>query len=417
MPNVLIVSIDYWPEETGIGPYSTGLAEYLARSGHEVTVVAGMPHYPQWEVAPAYRGHRRLEESRNGVRILRRHHYVPRRQSAIRRAAYEATWLIHAGVIRAVPTPDIVLGVVPSLSGGMIARIAAARARAAYGVIVQDLVSAAATQSGIPGGRAVAALTLRAESWALQRATVVAPVADAFRPSLAAIGVPPDRIAVLPNWSHLPESVANRDEMRRRLGWRPDEWVVLHSGNMGLKQGLDQVLEAGRMADRQNLPIRFVLMGDGNQREALVDRSRDVGRLEFRAFVPESELADVLGAADVLLLSERASVVDMSLPSKLTAYFAAGRPVVAAVNDDGASAQEVRRAGAGVTTPAGDPASLLRAIMSVRDRSDRGSAFGDAGRRYAQTSLSEGATFERLDAIVERILDRTRARRKMSTGG
>ena len=81
---------------------------------------------------------------------------------------------------------------------------------------------------------------------------------------------------------------------------------------MGLKQGLEQVLAAARMADRQDLPIRYVLMGDGSQRQALVDRSRDIGRLEFLPFRRKSELADILGAADVLLLSERASVVDMS---------------------------------------------------------------------------------------------------------
>jgi colanic acid biosynthesis glycosyl transferase WcaI len=97
MPTVLLVSIDYWPEETGIGPYSTGLAEHLAAVGHDVTVLAGMPHYPQWRVAPNYRGKWRLREERNGVHILRRRHYIPGRQSALRRAAYEATWLIHAG--------------------------------------------------------------------------------------------------------------------------------------------------------------------------------------------------------------------------------------------------------------------------------------------------------------------------------
>jgi colanic acid biosynthesis glycosyl transferase WcaI len=412
MATILLASIDYWPEETGIGPYSTGLAEHLASRGHEVTVLAGMPHYPEWQVAPAYRGRRRLEEMHQGVRIVRRSHHVPRRQSAIRRAAYEATWLVHAGSTLPGRTPDAILGVIPSLSGGVIARLAAARARAGYGVIVQDLVSAAATQSGIRGGRAVAATTRRLESWLLARAAVVAPVAEAFRPGLASLGVPTERIIVLPNWSHLADPTTDRDEVRRRLGWEPDVWVTLHAGNMGLKQDLDQVLEAGRIADREALPVRLVLMGDGSQRGPLVDRAAGIDRVEFRPFVPAEELPDVLAAADVLLLSERASVRDMSLPSKLTSYFAAGRPVVAAVRQDGASASEVGRAGAGVTTPAGDAAALLRAIMSVRDRSDRGRAFGDAGRRYAQATLGETASFDRADAIVERLLERTRSLRR-----
>ncbi|MEO8437420.1 MAG: glycosyltransferase [Chloroflexota bacterium] len=413
MPTILLVSIDYWPEETGIAPYSTGLAEHLASAGHDVTVLAGMPHYPQWRVAEGYQGRWRLTETRNGVRIVRRRHYVPGHQSAIRRAMYEATWLAHAGVARPGLVPDAVLGVIPSLSGGLIARVASARWKAAYGVIVQDLVSAAAAQSGIEGGRSVASLTRRIETWSLARATVVAPVAEAFRPALSSMGIDDQRIAVLPNWSHLAVATDDRAAVRERLGWAPDAWVALHAGNMGLKQGLEQVLDAARLADRDDAPVQFVLMGDGSQRERLAELATGIDRLGFHPFVPTADLPDVLAAADVLILSERPSVVDMSMPSKLTSYFAAGRPVVAAVHPDGASAGEVEGARAGVMTPAGDAGSLLHAIMSLRKRADRGRALGDAGRRYAQATLGAAASFDRADRIVARLVEATAARRRM----
>ena len=99
----------------------------------------------------------------------------------------------------------------------------------------------------------MAAATRRIESWALTRATIVAPVAEAFRPGLVALGVPTERVVVLPNWTHLADATADRAEVRQRLGWPADEWVALHAGNMGLKQDLDQVLEAGRIADRERL--------------------------------------------------------------------------------------------------------------------------------------------------------------------
>jgi len=415
--NVLLVSIDYWPEETGIGPYSTGLAEYLARSGHDVTVIAGMPHYPQWTVEAAYRGRWRLREERGGVEILRRRHYVPRRQSALRRATYEASWLAHAGATRPPAAPDAVLGVIPSLSGGVIARFAAARARAAYAVIVQDLVSVAATQSGISGGRAVASMTHSVESWLLRRASVVAPVAEAFRPALSEMGIPDDRIIVLPNWSRLSAPSGDRELVRERLGWPANEWIALHAGNMGLKQDLDQILDAGRLADANGAPVRFVLMGDGSQKRALIDRSSGIRRLELRPFVPVGDLPDTLAAADVLLLTERPTVVDMSLPSKLTSYFAAGRPVVAAVNPAGSSAQEISKASAGIVTRPGDAASLLHAIMSLRDLPEQGRALGAAGRRYAETTLGETATFTRADAIIGRLLHETAARRRVQRSG
>ena len=276
MPTVLLISINYWPEETGIGPYSAGLAEHLAGVGHEVTVLSGMPHYPEWRVAPGYRGAwRGRERRRDGVTVLRRAHYVPEHQSALRRAVYEGTFLLNA-VLSRTDRPDAVLGVVPSLGGGVAARIAAARGRAAYGIIIQDLISAAAVQSGIAGGPRVAAFTRRIERFVLARATVVAPVAEAFRPGLAELGVDAERIVALPNWSHLSASTADREHTRQSLGWRPDEFIALHAGNMGLKQGLDQLIEAARIVERDRLPIRFVLMGEGSQRASLVAQAAGV---------------------------------------------------------------------------------------------------------------------------------------------
>ena len=417
MATILLASINYWPEETGIGPYTTGLAEHLADTGHDVTVLAGMPHYPAWQVDPAYRGRLRSMESRHGVRILRRAHFVPHRQSAARRALYEATFLVNAAIARLRPRPDAAIGVTPSLSGGVVARLAGTRSRAAYGLVVQDLMSEAAAQSGISGGRSVAGVTRRIEAWAMSRATVVAPVTDAFRPGLASLGVRPERIVVLPNWSHLQPATTDREAVRGSLGWGADDWIVLHAGNMGLKQGLDQILDAARRSNVADDRVRFVLMGEGSQRSTLEAAATGIPAIEFRPFVPEDQLADVLAAADVLLLSERPTVLDMSLPSKLTAYFAAGRPVVAAVRPDGASAHELARADAGVVTTAGDPEPLVRAIIDLRERPTEAQRLGANGRRYAEEHLGESAAFRQADAIVDRLLERTKALRRSERTG
>lgn len=413
MPSVLIYSMFYWPEESGNGPYSTGLAEHLAAEGMGVTVVTAMPHYPAWQVMPEYRGRWRQTDVRAGVRIERFRHHIPSRQSAIRRAMYEGSFLAHAGLAGRHPRPDAVLGVIPSLSGGVLARLAAARARAAYGIVVQDVMSAAAAQSGISGGRRVAAVTGRIEGWAMGRATIVAPVAAAFQPFIEAMGVDPARIVLLPNWTHLPPPRLERDEVRRELGWEPDDVVVLHAGNMGLKQGLEQVIEAARTANEVDRRLRFVLMGDGNQRSHLEQLAGSLPNVTFLPFVERDRLVEVLAAADVLLVSERSTVRDMSLPSKLTSYFAAGRPVVAAVDPSGASAAEVHRAAGGVVTRAGDASGLVRAIIDLDADRDEMQRLGDNSRRYAETNLGSAASLARATAIVDRLLERTRERRRV----
>jgi colanic acid biosynthesis glycosyl transferase WcaI len=400
--NILIIGINYRPETTGIAPYTSDLAEHLAAGGHRVTVITGFAHYPAWRLEP---GERRLRavESRDGVRVLRRRHYVPRSQSAIRRAAYEATFLIH-GALSRPERPDVVFGVIPSLSGGLLARFFAARARAPYSLIFQDLMAPAARQSGIGGGARVAGATAALERWATARARTVAIASDSFRPYLQEIGVEEHRIFDLPNWSHLGAPTADRAATRDRLGWPADYSVVLHAGNMGLKQGLEQVVEAARRADALAAPVMFVLMGEGSQRTTLEAKARGIKRLRFLPFQPEDEVPNVLDAADVFLVSERATVIDMSLPSKLTSYFAAGRPIVAAVPPEGSTAREILQAGAGVIVSIGDVEELNGVVASLKEDPEWAGRLGAAGRRYAESALDLTSARTRIDRLLEQTL-------------
>ena len=120
-------------------------------------------------------------------------------------------------------------------------------------------------------------------------------------------------------------SPSARAQIRRQLGWPDNVTVLLHAGNMGVKQGLANVIQASRVADQKKLPILSVLMGDGNKRP------------EFKAMgvnpcvriidpVPSENFASTLGAADALLVNERGGVTEMSVPSKLTSYFEKAYP-------------------------------------------------------------------------------------------
>ena len=139
-------------------------------------------------------------------------------------------------------------------------------------------------------------------------------------------------------------------------GWTADEVIVLHAGNMGYKQGLENVIAAASLAGSQRMPVRFVLLGDGNQRPRLEALAARVPAIEFLPPVDEADFPAVLGAADVLLVNERFGVAHMSVPSKLTSYFSTGKPVLAAADPDGLTAAELSAAGAGVVV---DPAVLI----------------------------------------------------------
>ncbi|WP_246212750.1 glycosyltransferase family 4 protein [Streptomyces abyssomicinicus] len=397
---LLLVSTNYAPEHTGIGPYATQIAEHWSAEGHETHVLAGMPHYPSWSVDPGYRGRWRMTESMNGVSVHRRRHLVPSRQTAARRAMFEATVLGHqlAAPPRMGP-PEAVFAQLPSLAGGVVASRLAARWRVPFVPVVQDLMGAAAEQSGISGGDRAASAASGVEGHVLRRATLVGVIHETFADRVVALGVDRGRIRVVPNWSHVAAPSADRAETRARLGWGPAP-VVLHSGNMGLKQGLEVLVGAARL----DPDVRWVLMGDGNQRAALQDMATGVPNVEFLPPVRNEEFPDVLAAADVLAVTQRASVLDMSVPSKLTSYFAAGRPVVASVADGGGTAEEVRRSGAGVLVEPEEPAALLEAVRKLAADPAAADALGAQGPRHVAAHLGREAGLARYDALLAEVL-------------
>lgn len=395
---VLVVGINYAPETTGIAPYTAGMARALAAE-HDVTVVTAHPHYPQWRVADGYGGWRRAERV-DEVDVVRLRHYVPSDPTGASRILSEMTFALRTGLAR-VPRPDAVVVVTPALLpiGPVLAR---ARAwKVPVGVVVQDLYAKAATEIGLLGGRMDKVLG-RTEARLLRSATGVVSIHERMADAIVRdYGVARDAVTVIPNWTHISGSTSDRVLTRKRLGW-DDEFVVLHAGNMGAKQGLEHVVTAARRADQRTDDLRFVLMGDGARRRELEEAAAGVERLRFMAPVGNEEFADVLAAADVLLLHERPGLKEMCAPSKLTSYFAASRPVLAATDAESAAAYEVSASRAGTVVVPGDADALLDGIDELRDV-DR-DELGRRGTTYAAERLSETAAFDGYRGWVRSLL-------------
>ena len=397
---VVVVGLNYAPEPTGSAPYTAGLAEMLAAAGASVEAFAGVPHYPAWRIEPEYRWHVRVRAARDGVDVRHFRHFVPHRQSALSRLLWDGTFVINAGLARPRRRPHVVIASTPSLGGAVVGARLARRASAGFGVIVQDLVGAAARQTGIKGGSRVAGAVAAAEGRVLREADVVSIVSPAFRQQLAAYNVDPARVRVFRNWTHIDQASRPAREARRLFGWRDDEFIVLHTGNMGLKQDLGNVVDAARLLPAAS-GIRFVLCGDGSQRASLAELARGVGNVEFLPPVAGDRYPDLLSAADLLLVNERASVSDMALPSKLTSYFSAGRPVLAAVSPTGACALEMAATlGAGEVVPSGDPAALASRVAALRHEPAALLEMGRLGRLYFEQELGQIAAASRAVALA-----------------
>ena len=399
--DVTLVGLNYLPEPTGIAPYTTGVARGLAARGHRVHVVTGMPHYPAWRRDPDYPGVVR-RESDGDVEVTRVWHPVPSAPLGAGRVGLEAGFALAAGAAlthhRLTRTrTDVVLAVSPALLS-VAAALAHGRAvHAPVGVVVQDVYSRTAVDTTSAGGAALR-VAARLEGRLLRRATGVALAHERFRPAVTALGVPADNLTVLPNWTHVTRAdAAAGTAVRARHGWGPRTPVVLHAGNMGAKQHLENVLATARLALADGAPHHFVLLGDGARRRALQALAADLPNVQFIDPVPDADFTAHLAAADVLLLNELPGLHDMCAPSKLTSYFAAGRPVLAATHDDSAAAAELDAARAGLRVDPGDPAAVLAGLRRLAGRPDLAGRLAAAGPTYAASRLGAGAAIDAYD--------------------
>lgn len=400
-PRLTIVGINFAPESNGNAPYTTSLAQGMAAMGWEVKVVTSFPHYPQWKIYDGYDG-RNIQERYGEVDVLRLRHYIPQKPRFINRWLME----IHFGA-RAVladwSRPDVVLLVSPALFSSAIAaaRTKLSKNRPGTAIWVHDLYSQgleeahASTSAVVPVMHAI-------EKAILSGADKVIAIHDRLgRRVIQGFGVEEERVRIHRNWSHIPPQPSiDRVTARARFGWSDDEIVVLHAGNMGVKQGLENVIEAARLAGNTSSKVRFVLLGTGSQREKLESLGQGIDRLQFIDPLPDDKYAAALASADILLVNEKPGIREMCVPSKLTSYFTTGRPVLAAVEDESATAGEVEASKAGRVIPSGDPAELLRTAEQMGADRAASATLGSNGPRYATEHLSKETAMRRWDEAL-----------------
>ncbi|MBD8023745.1 glycosyltransferase family 4 protein [Microbacterium sp. Sa1CUA4] len=398
---VLLMGLNYPPERTGVAPYTGAAAAGLRLRGIATGVITAHPHYPSWRIFEGY-GQWSRRETIADVDVRRVRHYVPRKPSTVRRVVSELTFGARQVWTR-WGSPDVIVAVSPAL---LATALVVARAKLiSHGtpvvVWVQDLYTVGVTETG-RGGRGSRRAISAIEGWVLRNAAAVIVIHKRFADRITKdFGVPGDKIQVVRNWAHLgPMSPLNTDSVRASHGWRDDETVVLHAGNIGVKQGLENVIEAARLAADRKAPLRFVFLGGGGERDRIRALANHLPTVQFIDPLPDEEFASTLIAADVLLVNEKAGVAEMAVPSKLTSYFSTGRPVLAATDHDGITAEEVAAAGAGLVVASDDPASLLAGALALRAQPEAARRHGENGLRYRQTVLDEETALDRLSEIL-----------------
>jgi colanic acid biosynthesis glycosyl transferase WcaI len=400
----MILSINYWPEVTGIGAFTTYRAEYLAAAGHHIEVCTTFPYYPEWEVPQSYAGRLQSSEERNGVRILRGYAYIPNPATSVKRILHEASFVL-SSLIRAVARkrPDVLLVVSPPLGLAWSAILLSRLWRVPYIFDVEDLQPDAAADLNMLPSWALR-IPYGVERAAYRHATLVTTLTSGMRDRIVGKGVPAEKVSLLEPRADDSLLVMDPDEgnaFRQRHGLE-NKFLVTHSGNMGVKQGLEVIVEAAQL-NRTDDSILFLLAGDGAVRARIERLAAELGlpNVRFLPLLDEPEFRGLLAASDLCLLTQQASVSAIVFPSKIVTYMAAGRPIVASVNPFSEVAQCVRESGAGVVVPPEDPEALLGAIHDLRGW-DLGK-LGQNARACARARWSSACVLGHLEQCLQSV--------------
>jgi colanic acid biosynthesis glycosyl transferase WcaI len=182
----------------------------------------------------------------------------------------------------------------------------------------------------------------------------------------------------------------------------------MYAGNVGLSQSLDLVVDAARkLADRTD--VMFVINGGGSGRATLEKAAMGLDNVRFVDFQPKERLPEVLAAGDIHLVPLRRGLARSSVPSKTYSILAAGRPVLASVDEGTEVARVVTDAGAGLAVPPDDPDAFTHALVTLLDEPARAAAMGRAGRSFVERWASPAAVAERYEALFEELARRRRS--------
>jgi lipopolysaccharide/colanic/teichoic acid biosynthesis glycosyltransferase/glycosyltransferase involved in cell wall biosynthesis len=393
----------YYPPETGAAPLRAfHFASNLAKTGHTVTVVTGMPNHPSGVKQPAYRWKVAARETTGGVRILRCCLYASPRKSFTARMANHISFAVTAffGGL-AGGRCDVILVTSPPLFLGVTGWLLGVLKGAPFVLDIRDYWPQAAIALGQLKGRRAIALAEGLERFLYRRASRIAAVTPSTVRMMVESGVPRQRIVLIPNGADTerftpgPPAVVGRGDGLR---------TVLYSGTHGLIHGMGVILDAAEALKADPL-VRFVLVGDGAEKDSLVREAAERGltNIEFLPSQQPEVLAETIRSADVCLATLTGGEFSgTAVPVKMFDYMACAKPVVAAVAGD--AKEIVEASGGGIVVAPGDGNGVAGALRTLLADAELAERLGHAGYDYVRREYSRAALATRTEAALREVV-------------
>jgi len=394
---IIIYGLNFWPELTGIGKYTGEMAEWLAERGHQVTVITTPPYYPDWRVQNGHSGCKYKKEYWKKIKIYRCPLWTPGNPNGFKRILHLLSFMLSSFPVLLFEAlwlrPDMIWTVEPTFFTVPSTILVTALSGSKAWLHVQDFEIDAARGLGLVRRSAALNFMIGVERFFMKRFDAVSSISEAMVRKLAERGIAKDKTFLFYNWVDT-DLIYPLDKAKSlRAEWRigDDRIVVLYSGNIGRKQGLDILFSVAEEFSKKHPQVLFVIAGDGAAKKDLLSqaRHRKLDNVRFESLQPIERLPALLATGDIHLVLQKRGVADLAMPSKLTGIFAAGGAAIVTADAGTALHDIVEENCLGlVIQPESSEALALGIHRLVNDINTR-KGFQDNARRYALEKLNK----------------------------
>tara|TARA_A200000159_G_scaffold164947_1_gene197886 strand:- start:15839 stop:17068 length:1230 start_codon:yes stop_codon:yes gene_type:complete len=405
--NLLLHSLNFSPELTGIGKYNAEMVSTLVGMGTNVSILCAPPYYPEWKIKAEYSSFGYSKEVSANAIVYRCPLYVPGNVTTIRRLLHLFSFSVSSG-LRLFSLlklkPDLVFLVQPTFFCAPATLLYCKLTGAKSVMHIQDYELDAMLGLGMGGGK-VSSFLKKIESWIMSKFDLVSTISYSMIDNARKKGVEESKLLLFPNWADVnfvtPETPYA--QFKQRLGLEPEDKVILYAGNMGKKQGLEIVIEAAE-SFKDRAEVKFLMVGAGAHAEVLknIAMQKQLNNVLFLPLQAWDDVPAMLAMADVHLVIQKRGAADAVLPSKLTNILAAGgHSIVTAepCTELGQLAEKFPGIYDLIEPESTD--ALVTAIESQLTREEK--THNSVARRYAEENLDR-------DKIIDRFLHDVQAK-------
>jgi len=366
---ILICGINYAPELTGIGKYTGEMASWLAKNGHTVEVITGMPYYPQWKVSSTYKKRWWHKEYVDGVKVYRCPLYVPGKVSSAKRILHEFSFVLSTLPVWITKLfsqkYDVVISVSPPFHLGALPLLYSRIRRTKIVTHIQDLQVDVAKELRMINNRRLLSTMFAMEKMILKGSSAVSSISKGLLRKIKEKGIAASNCLLFPNWvdETIIQPIAKEKSLRSEFGLTQEDKVILYSGNLGEKQGLENIIEAAK-SFREDASVKFVIVGSGGGEIKLKEmvREANLDNIYFHPLVSYEKLPALLAMADLHLVLQKKNATDLVMPSKLTSILAAGGCPLVTASEGSTLYKLIRQNEMGIVVEPDDSYKLTQAI-------------------------------------------------------